>query len=320
MKKKILVAMTSSLVASSVFAQGSNEPTNMNIGTSSATASQTVNSRNALPASSGGESTASIADNTPKGIKRFSFLYMNETEAASAAGVNQGVNPPWSGLNRVQFGYDISATKKLIIREDSTFKMPLGQTIEYHMTDPFVGYTDTDFAHLPGGWVMTIQPRLYLPFGEDARFRTNAAGGEGGALIVDKSVGRLDIELAGLGEYINNTQDYYYALNSSTLRYDVKGALDWWTLLDLDLVYNITDKFVLQHDTYLFTKSYRAIPMANPTGMTILINETGFGYQIMKQVRLAATIENDAVFDTVNSVSMYRAQDILYNFYLKLSL
>jgi len=319
MKTKFLVVMTTSLMASFALAQGSSSSTtSLNNGTNAAP-SQTVNSRNTtLPPSTGGESTASIADNAPKGLKRFSMTLMNETEVASDAGVEQGVNSPYFGLNRIQFGYELTPTKRLMFREDSTFKMPKNKELEFHVVDPFIAYTDTKFAELPGGWVVTIQPRLWLPLGEDTRFKTNSLGGTGGALVIDKSVGRFDLELAGIGQYVFNTQDYYYELNAKTQRFDAKAVTDWNTLYDAQVVYNFTDKFSFQHDTMLYTVAKRATPAKGASSSSTLINETGFGYQFVKQLKVIATVENDASLDA--AVDLYQAKDMMYNLYVKLSI
>jgi hypothetical protein len=126
--------------------------------------------------------------------------------------------------------------------------------------------------------------------------------------------------LLALGVYYNNTQDYTWVVDPSSGQWVSKGVSDWLSLYQAEVAYNITDNLAISHDFYLLTKATRASLSARASSSTILWSETAIGYQLMKQLRVMASVENDAVFDSQNAVSMYQQKDMLYNLYFKLSI
>lgn len=248
---------------------------------------------------------------------------MNATGFAKSSITDGDVD--MSGFNRLQVGYKLTDSKSVMMREDFGFSLskkadPSRVSNDGHVVDPFIAYTDSKFATLPGNWVVTVQPRIYLPIGESSRFVTKAQGAGSLWLLADKSVGKFDFEFAMMGQVYNNTQDYSWAPNGSG-GYKAVGNPDWTAYpAYFEVAYNFTDKLSLIHDSSLLTQAYRGGPNTDYRRKNTFTNETIVSYKAIKQVNLMASISDDAVLEPNNAVKMYQDNDVAYNVYLKLSL
>jgi hypothetical protein len=269
--------------------------------------------------SSAGTSTASLATAAPAPQKKFTFTLMNYTSVGKADLQNNEAAP--GGFNRFQGTYHLSSTKSFLLREDAEYNYVrrTSQT-EFHVVDPFIGYTDSKFAVLPMDWVITIQPRLYLPLGEKGRFVTKTVGSEALLILADKSVGKFDFEFMGFYQYFNNTQDYYWEDSAGKGSFLAKGNPDWSGFIEGEVAYNMTEKLSLIHDVYLTAAAARATPDAPSKMVNKITNETTVSYQLTKAFNLKAAVENNAVLDSQNAADLYQDKDISYNIYLKLTL
>lgn len=267
-----------------------------------------------------GESITSLQQNNAAPV-HWTGSYLNETEFAKSSIPNQ--DPDASGLNRFAIGYKVTDTKIIGAREDSLWSAATKtRPLQFHVVDPFISYADTKLAALPFDWSLSAQVRAYLPLGESTRFVTKANGSEALWMIADKSFGKLDVEFISMYQYYNNTQDYSIAYDSSN-NASYLGNPDWAAYpLYAALDYNLNEKFTFSLWTALETLSNREtpVPSPNPLRTNIFYVETMFAYNMNKHVKFMASLENDAILESNNHVSMYQDKDLFYNLYLLLKL
>ncbi len=321
MKTQLLIIAAMSLVGTAGFAQGrgsSSSPARSTRATK-LVAQNVLPTSQQQPSSAAGASTASLATVAPAPEKKFTFTLMNYTSVNKESLQNNEAAP--AGFNRIQGIYHLSATKSIIAREDAGFSYDSKtKASEFHVVDPFIGYTDTKFATLPMDWVITIQPRLYLPLGEKGRFVTKTLGSEALLILADKSLGKFDFEFVGYFQYFNNTQDYAWDWSADSKAFVAKGNPDWSGFVEGEVAYNLTPKLSLIHDVYLTGDATRATPVSAAKMVNKITNETLISYQFTKEFNLKAAVENNATLDSQNAANFYQDKDISYNLYLKLTL
>ena len=325
MNSKLLFTMATCLApviaASVAFAQGTPDNGSSDQPSTKAKApskgASTVELSTEEPAGESSATMKAVVPSSPLG--NFTLTLMNETEFNKSSITDKDVDT--TGLNRVQLGYKLTDTKLLSVREDFTFSLkqnenPDRKSNDGHINDPFIAYTDTKLAVLPGDWTLTMQARYYIPIGESDRFVSKALGSDALLLIFDKSVGKFDYEIFLLGQYYNNTQDYSY-----TGAGVAKANRDWTAYPAYgEVAYNINEKVSVMHDSALVTEAFRSAPGVDYKRKNTFYNETYLSFSPTKTLTLMASIEDDAVLESNNAVRMYQDADILYNLYVKFKL
>jgi len=306
-------------VGATAFAQGANSTGRSQLRSNTKSENRRAVIQSEAPAAAEGSSTAVLTQTAPPPVKRFTLTLMNQMQFNKQALNNSEMMP--SGLNRFQVSYNLSDTKLLTFRADSPFSQTAkNQPTEYHINDPYIAYTDTKFATLPGNWVVSIQPRVYLPLGETTRFVTKAAGSEALLILADKPYGKFNFEIIGFGQYVNNTQDYSFAYDAKQGRYVSRGNRDWSAFVEGEVAYSLTEKVTLIHDAYLWTDAFRGGPDEPARRRNTLINETIVSYAPIKQVKIMASVENDAPIEPEKDLALYQDSNVIYNLYLRLTL
>jgi hypothetical protein len=312
MSGKLVFAIAACLLSTVAFAQNSDEADDAS-STAKAPAATTTSAQG-VEGNAGGESTSTLNTDALKKSK-FGLGLLSYTSVKKGS-INDG-EADAGGLNRVSLSYHLTETKILGAREDFGMTWAkTGRANEGHVTDPFVSYTDTKIGVLPGAWAVTASYRQYLPLGEQTRFVTKANGSEYLALIADKSIGKFDLEGVMIGQYFNNTKDF-----TQNSKGEYAGTTDYLLEPLAELVYNISPKLAIIHDSAIIATGMRSTPDASvATRASIWYNETYVSIQPNKMIKVMASIEDDATIQGNNAVSLYKDAEMFYNLYLQLTL